>query len=140
LFIVAAIRRSTFGIMPSLPAQYYGELGQVTNAAPTTANPPVAPAAQSDTSERRAGVSVIASDSEIVPAWHTRMTESGKTIQVLKALGVQARPSSGDRKSKLCLSFHLRGSCFDNCGNKVTHRKLSVGGTKAMDTFVEKHL
>jgi hypothetical protein len=91
-FIVAAIRRRTFGIMPSLPAQYYGELGQVTDAAPTTANPPVAPAAQSDTSEHRAGVSVIASDSDIVPAWHTGMTKSGKTIQVLKALGVQARP------------------------------------------------
>jgi hypothetical protein len=91
-FIVAAIQRRTFGIMPSLPAQYYGELGQVTDVAPTTANPPVAPAAQSDTSERRAGVSVIASDSEIVPARHTRMTESGKTIQALKALGVQARP------------------------------------------------
>jgi hypothetical protein len=67
-------------------------LGQVTDAAPTTANPPVAPAAQSDTSERRECVSVIASYSEIVPAWHTRMTESGKTIQGLKALGVQARP------------------------------------------------
>jgi hypothetical protein len=49
-FIVAAIWRRTFGIMPSLPAQYYGELGQVTDVAPTTANPPVAPAAQSDTS------------------------------------------------------------------------------------------
>jgi hypothetical protein len=95
-FIVRAIRRRTFGTMPGLPAHYYGALSSASPVEVPAAPGPACQGAPTEPSPRTAGANVTASESQIVQAWHTRLTESGKTIQLLKALGTAARPTSGD--------------------------------------------
>ncbi len=39
---------------------------------------------------------------------------------------------------KPCLKFHVRGSCFDDCNNKLSHKKLKGDDYKKMDEFIKK--
>ena len=38
---------------------------------------------------------------------------------------------------KPCLKFHVRGSCFDDCTNKSSHRKLKADDVKKTDEFIK---
>lgn len=143
-FIVNAIRRRTFRNMPSLPSKYYKDVSRDQQAeaavAAGLAGPKDGNAAPPAAEKPRVGTNVFATESQATPEWQQRLVDSGKSVQLLKTVGAKALPSSGDRKSKLCLSFHLRGSCFDNCRNKATHRKLTAGEKKDMEVFLAEHL
>ena len=39
--------------------------------------------------------------------------------------------------SKPCLKFHVRGSCFDDCTNKSSHKKLKGEDFKRTDEFIK---
>ena len=40
--------------------------------------------------------------------------------------------------SKPCLKFHVRGTCFDDCTNKATHKRLEGEDFKQTDDFIRK--
>ena len=44
------------------------------------------------------------------------------------------------RSVPVCLSYHLRGTCFENCQRASTHKKLPKADETAMQSFVEEHL
>ena len=39
--------------------------------------------------------------------------------------------------AKPCLKFHVRGSCFDDCTNKMSHKKLKGDNYKKTDEFIK---
>jgi len=41
--------------------------------------------------------------------------------------------------TKPCLKFHVRGSCFDDCNNKASHKRLKGDDFKKTDEFI-KHI
>ena len=63
--------------------------------------------------------------------WHAKFTGSAKEIKELKLDA--ARP-------KICLSYHLRGTCFESCREHATHRALNVTEKAAVQTFLDKVL
>ena len=143
--IETAVYRRTFkNSMPNLPASYYAEIQPADRRqAADAAGIPVASPKAADVGAEKGtsgGSQVYADDNMIIQDWHDRLTASGKTVADLKALGLRLLPTTQDRKHKLCLSFHLRGNCFDNCRSKATHRKASDAEQKAMDAFLTKHL
>ena len=70
--------------------------------------------------------------------WISRFQESGKTIAELKA---EAPPIQRNGAAVgLCLSFQLRGKCFDNCSRAATHEVLQGSYAKAMEDFLDEHL
>ena len=136
-----AVHRRTFKNMPSLPAAYYSEVKPADRAdAAAAAGLPPSAATPTAKSERTKGNMVTATGNQVNTAWQERLANSGKTILALKALGAKHLPASADKTTKICLSFHLKANCFDNCRCSSTHRKLSDAETKTMDAFVKKHL
>ena len=61
-----------------------------------------------------------------------------KSIQQLRNLAGQPKEKQG--QGTLCLSFHLRGVCFDSCRRNSTHRKLEKVERDNMQAFIDKHI
>ena len=57
--------------------------------------------------------------------WHMWWHKTGKGL----ALSTGAKP---------CLKFDIRGSCFDDCTNKRSHKKLSGNHLKLTNNFIQK--
>lgn len=137
-----SVRNRTFRMLPSLPAQYYADIQAANEAdAARAAGLPVPTGnTQSTTQTARTSENVTATNAEANSDWQKRFLESGISIGNLKSAGFRNLPSSTDKQCKLCLSFHLRGTCFKNCRNKATHRKLQPSEAKDMEAFLVKHL
>ena len=74
-------------------------------------------------------------------AWKEALEKSSRKIRDL----APNAPDSSNRDDNnkpvpLCLSYHLRGSCYSNCNRAVTHRALSQEETSALATVVSTNL
>lgn len=149
-FLELNVRNRTFGSLPPMPAEYYYSQAALQQKAPplqSTASPTSAPSSTTTSSapvrtrgERTAGTQVKAPDDATVTAWLDRFSNNKKSIQTLKLDGAGHLPKTRDGSSTICLSYHLRGQCFDNCGSKSTHRKLMPDETTSFQQFLDKHL
>lgn len=121
--------------LPALPQRYY----QTTTAPAgvTQTAPPSTPEAATTTT-KSSGNPVNAPSDHHVAAWHDAFANSSKSVQQLKALPPSKRPKAG--KSFACLSYHLRGSCYDNCRFSPSHRKLTEKEQVAMQKLVDTEL
>jgi hypothetical protein len=80
---------------------------------------------------------VVAPDSEKHPQLKAAFDNGDKSIQVLKTLPNLPKEKKGS--GILCLSYHLRGQCFDNCRRASTHRKLDPVEVDNIQAFLDKH-
>lgn len=63
--------------------------------------------------------------------WQLRFKNSGKELKKLK-------PPVGDDGKEICMSWHFKGFCFENCQRKHSHCLL-VGTTKSkVQSFVDR--
>ena len=63
--------------------------------------------------------------------WLTKFKSSEKEVKDLK---------TDESRPKLCLSYHLRGTCFEACREHATHRALTTAEKKVMQDFLDKAL
>lgn len=67
------------------------------------------------------------------PEWRLKDGESWQTwrhrVNNAPTLSCSAKP---------CLKFHVKGTCFDNCTNRTSHRKLTGEDFKKTDEFIKK--
>jgi hypothetical protein len=69
-------------------------------------------------------------------AYHAHMDRPIKTLKLIP----EARNLTTDDGGHICLSYHLRGDCFENCGNARSHRVLSSAEAIKMAAFVKQFL
>ena len=142
-YIEDAANNRTWQNLSQLPPRYLEETTKSKPSAPAVPTPTWSATSATSTittasGTERTNTRVDASDNQKVAAWHSRFAASAKTVTELKAN--TDRPTTVQGNHKLCLSFHLRGTCFDNCGDKATHRTLAPPEHKAMDAFLDKQL
>lgn len=65
--------------------------------------------------------------------WTNKFAASGKAVGQLRPYA----PKDGD--TEVCLAFHLKGACFDNCGRKSTHKELSGAPLRAMNKLINEY-
>ena len=133
-FIENALKRRTWYQLSAMPPRYV-IAAQSTAPLPLLQTPSAQPAISAATAPvppvRTAGTAVEAPMTHQVTQWHAKFTASAHTIGALKATA--NRPA-------LCLSYHLRGKCFDNCREKGTHRSLGAAEHQTMQGFVDTAL
>ena len=151
-YIELSIIRRTFQNLSQVPRKY---LVTATPTAPVVPSPPMGPApyqtppghptvlpanlpASPPAAARRTGARVDAPAAQQSSDWHSKFEASTKTVAALKA--VETRPSTAQGGNKICLSYHLRGTCFDNCGDKASHRTLVTAENTAMTEFLRTNL
>ena len=142
--ITALIERRAYHLLPPLPRQYL---------APATAPRPVSAAAEVPRSvghpsgtpsgtapDNRRDPGPRINNPNMVPEWGAAFNSSNTTIRALREFA----PSTHDRDTQatvpICLSYHLRGSCYENCQRASTHRALSAAERRSMSAFVAQRL
>jgi hypothetical protein len=130
--IVKAVQGRLFQTLPSLPAQYV-KLA----LPPQITHTPTPPTTLPNKKLPPLSNHVTAPGNERHPPIMERFQNSDKSIQQLRVLPGQPKEKRGS--GTLCLSYHLRGSCFDNCRRLSTHRKLDKVEIDNFLAFLEKH-
>jgi hypothetical protein len=138
------IHSRAYHTLPMLPAYYFP-----TPQAPANTSAPMQPSrspagatqsASTPAPTRTSGVPVVAKPDEVSSTWQEAFKASSKSIQDLRGLPAAKIPKAADGGYNICLSFHLRGSCFDNCRNKQSHRKLNAAERDTMNKLVTSDL
>ena len=75
-----------------------------------------------------------------VPALQTAFNNAGIRIAQLREHAPTTLDTTTNTNVPICLSYHLRGSCYSNCQRAVTHRALTAGERRRMTTFASQHL
>lgn len=127
-----AVRQRTWQSLSQMPAHCLEAKAAPVHTKQST-TPTAAPTATSTTPANNRALSVRsdAPKAHQNSDWATKFAASEKEIKDLKL--DKARP-------KICLSYHLRGTCFESCGEHATHRALTAAEKAAVQTFLEKSL
>lgn len=131
--IVTSIHNRLFQHLPALPASYH----TTPKAIPGDNNPRTSTLATRP-STTPVGNEIVAPDKDKITAHLDAFKASQKTIPQLRNIAKQPKVKNGTMT--LCLSYHLRGSCFDNCRRIETHRKLAKIEEEHMATFIRDNL
>jgi hypothetical protein len=67
--------------------------------------------------------------------WMTKFSDCGKTIRALREHA--PRDANGE---EICLSYHLKGTCFSTCRRRASHRVLTGVGKRNFGTFVDQYI
>jgi hypothetical protein len=133
----------TFGNLPSMPAEFLYQQAQAMQAHQQSRQQSQSRAFQAPTpaaSSERQGNPVDAPPADRVKAWHERYTAKKKSLYTIRTDAGTDVPKVADGSKQICLSYHLRGQCFDICRNRATHRALTPSETTTFQAFVDKHL
>ena len=133
-----AVKDRTLHNLSHLPAHYLSESAVTPlppRAAPAASHSAPAPtsytAPASSTSAPRMSVRVDATKAHQNPEWAAKFASSAKEIKDLKL---------DANRPKICLSYHLRGTCFESCREHPTHRALTTAEKTATQAFLDKAL
>ena len=135
--IVTAVQNRCFQALPALPLEY-------THPPATNTLPPVVPRPTPPPGRPPQFSNAPTSTLQIAPVdqrhqpFIATFAQSGKAISNLRALPDQPKQVNGT--DTLCLSYHLRGRCYDNCRRIDNHRKLDPKEIANMQAFLTKHL
>ena len=142
--ITALIERRAYHLLPPLPRQYL---------APATATRPVSAPAEMPSSIGRppATSSSTAPDNRwdpgprinnpsMVPEWGAAFNNSNTTIRALREFASSTHDRDTQATIPICLSYHLRRSCYENCQQASTHRALSAAERRSMSAFVAQRV
>ena len=134
--IVDAVDHRAYRTLPSLPAAY---LQSMKRPAPSLPLPPVGPQHPRPPNQPSGttGNQLNAAPHEKVKAFLDAFLASPKKITSLRYLADQPKATG---TGLLCLSWHLKGQCCDNCLKIATHRKLDKAETDNMNAFIKANL
>ena len=134
------VTQRTYNLLPHVPARYLAtqptlpvaappSLGSVVSSlsAPTHPSPAAAPSTAG-----RGGAQVL--NPSVNHAWKDAFERSGKLIRDLRSQAPQW--TIKNQPMEVCLSYHLRGSCYENCNRKDTHITPSPPNKAAFSKFV----
>ena len=133
--IEEAVRNCTLHNLSQLPLHDLEEravtaIARVTGAivppASQTPNASAAPAPNARVSTR-----VDAPKAHQHADWGAKLAASDKEIKDLKL---------DTTRPKICLSYHLRNTCFESCRDHATHRALTATEKTALQAFLDKSL
>lgn len=134
--IEQTIQRGVY-TLPALPEKYWS--APTTAGGPATSGTPLGPPGAPGETKLTSGNPQIAPDDHRIAAWHDAFNNSDKSVQQLKALPNAKRPKA-TKGGFLCLAYHLRGQCFDNCRFKASHRKLTEAEQKGVQRLLDTEL
>ena len=131
--IEEAVRHRTWQNLSQMPPRYMEEKAPAVAAKAASIGPTPSPTATTapTAATPRLSVRADAPKSHQNGDWHTKFTGSAKEIKELKLDA--SRP-------KICLSYHLRGTCFESCRENATHRALTVAEKTSVQAFLDKTL
>lgn len=124
--LVRITQRRTFNLLPPLPFRY-----RVTTPAsdgPTRGAAPVPAPAPAPALPGRGGAMVT--NPSINRTWKTAFDNARRRLVELRSLAPVFANGA-----EVCLSYHLRGTCYDNCARAGTHRALNQQERTLMGTF-----
>lgn len=137
--IEKSLKKRLFHHFPGLPAAYTRPAKPPSKSKlplpPYSPNNPVPPTGRPPVFG--GGNEVTAPTTERVQTFLDAFETSEKSIQELRNIPRQPRVKNA---LALCLSYHLKGSCFDQCRRAKTHRKLLKEEEDVMQTFITKNL
>jgi hypothetical protein len=151
----ADITRNAFHLLPPLPAQYFTDTnGAARMLPPTTKGPPPTPPATSPPSRHPSSTPTTTPTTQrnsspngnrIInpfpnPTWITALTNWGRKINELRQHIPTTTDPDTNEQVPLCLSYHLRGTCFEKCARLATHRPLSANDRRRLQLLVNTHL
>jgi hypothetical protein len=126
--ITQAIKHRLFQNFPGLPGEYNEPL-------PLPPNPtgvPIPPGSPP------IGTQVFAPHGERHQQFRAMFEKGDKSIQALKLLSDLPKEKNG--RGTLCLSYHLKGQCFESCRRASSHRKLDKKEIENMQAFLDKNI
>ena len=75
-----------------------------------------------------------------VAALQEAFTNSGTRIAQLREHAPTTTDQATNTTVPICLSYHLRGTCYANCQRASTHRALTAGERRRMMTFASQYM
>ena len=142
--ITALIERRAYHLLPPLPRQYL---------APATATRPASASAEVPSSvghppgtlssaapDNRRDLGPQINNPDMVPEWGAAFNNSNTTIRALREFAPSTHDQDTQATVPICLSYHLHGSCYENCQWASTHWALSAAKHRSMSVFVAQRL
>jgi hypothetical protein len=134
------VTQRTYNLLPNVPTRYLAAQpvsflpsppapGSIVSSL-TAPSGPVPPAAPSTTG--RGGAQVL--NPTVNREWKDAFERSGKLLRDLRNHAPQW--TIKNQPLEVCLSYHLRGSCYDNCNRKDTHLSPSPSNKAVFSKFV----
>ena len=142
--VTAIIERRAYHLLPPLPRQYLAP-APVSRPAVSTAEGPRPAGHPSGTTgnvaaDNRRDPGPRTNNPSTVPEWVAAFNMSNTTIRALKDFAPNTHDRDTQASVPICLSYHLRGSCYENCQRAATHRALSATERRAMSAFIAQRL
>jgi hypothetical protein len=128
-YIEEAFQRRTWQNLSQMPPRYQDTPPAVPK--PTPGLPPAGGKTPEAPAAPRLSTRVDAPLAQQVGDWHTKFAASPKMVVALKEV---------DGRPLVCLSYHLRGTCFDSCREKATHCALTAVERKTIQGFLDSAL
>ena len=131
--IEEAVRNRTLHNLSPLPLRYLEEKAApaIVKSPPAAVAPVTGASTVATTPATRLSVRVDAPKSHQQADWISKFASSTKEIKVLKLDAT--RP-------KVCLSYHLRSTCFESCRENSSHRALTAPEKATFQTWLDKAL
>ena len=142
--ITPIIERRAYHLLPLLPRQYLAPApsnrpASITAEAPSSAGSS-SRAPGSTVLDNRRDLGPRVSNPSGVPEWVAAFNNSNMTIQASREFAPNRHDRDTQSQVPICLSFHLCGSCYENCQRASTDRALSAAERRAMSAFVAQRL
>lgn len=130
--LIDLIRKRQFGQLPTLPSRYLEEVPDTGSGTPPGGDDGKKRNRGDENSKPEAN-----SSANQVPRLVKRFKAHGQPLKVLTTNNDANIPKADDG-GDLCMSFHLKCSCWDTCKRRGTHRKLSKPEEDRVDAFMDK--
>lgn len=138
--IAELVLTEQYSQLATLPHEYLA--GRPTGATPRVpaapgaaapgATPPAAPGARDP--------GVAAANPAPVTAWLSAWSASNLRLQQVRSHAPKTTDPVTGQEVEICLSYHLKGTCFANCQRRPTHRALNTSERAKMTRFVREQL
>ena len=133
------VTQRTYNLLPHIPARYQVTSASVVSTPPATQSvvsalttPSVTPAPSVPPAAGRGGAQVL--NPAAVREWKEAFERSGKLIRDLRTQA--PKWTIRNQQMEVCLGYHLRGSCYENCNRKETHVPPSPANKTIFAQFV----
>jgi hypothetical protein len=133
--LIIVMLENNYNTLPPLPPRFFPASTPITTPAtePTLAAPKPAalptPSTARGNGQRTMGNKV--SNPNVSATWKDKFEACGRSLRDVR---------DGAPPLPLCLSYHLRGGCFDNCSRTASHKPLSATERSTLTDFVAAHL
>lgn len=135
--IAEKVLHGQFSLLLELPVDMVMPVPNMSPVGGTArASAPNAPLRQPSANPRDPGI--LVRNPRPVQAWITALVDSGLRVGSIRRHAPTTQ--QGNTRVEICLSYHLRGTCFESCERSNTHRTLTPAERNAMSALVNQHV